>query len=274
MMSSESLLPATESQSATQMRDNTSSYCILKRRQFIQSMGFAGLAAPLTGIGAGEPQAAYPHPAAPSHRKIAVFSKTLQWTELEQMADMVAACDCDGLDLTVRPGGHIEPVAARDQLPHFAEVLRKVGREIVMLSTAIDSADDPYAEAILATAGSLGIKHYRTGYHAYDHDRSIETNLEDFAEKLSSMIPLNAANQIQACYQNHAGVRMGAPVWDLGVVLRRVESSWVGAQYDIRHAMVEGANAWSLGFDYVRPYINSFIFKDFHWQEEGGRGGP
>jgi len=241
------------------------------RRTFLRQAGLAALALPLAQPLA---RARQPDPAASGRRKIAVFSKTLQWTELDQMAEMVAECGFDGLDLTVRPGGHIEPARVREELPRFAEAMRKVGKEIVMLTTAIGTAEEPHAEAILGTAFQLGIRYYRTGYYRYNAAKNIEANLKEFTARLKGLAAINAQYRIKAGYQNHAGTGFGAPVWDLGQALRQVDSPWVGCQYDIRHAMVEGANAWTLGFDYVKPFINTFIFKDYHWERVDGRWKP
>jgi len=249
------------------------------RRTFLQQASLAGFALPLAGLSFPEQwqRTLSESPATPAaasqtgNRKIAVFSKALQWTELSQMADMVAEAGLDGLDLTVRPGGHVEPERVKDELPRYAEAMKKVGKEIVMLTTAINSADEPYTKDILATAGALGIGLYRMNWYAYDKQRSIEDNLVLYTEKLKGLAALNETHQIQAGYQNHSGASIGSPVWDLGLLLRQVNSPWVGSQYDIRHAVVEGANSWSLGFEYVKPYINSIAIKDFLWGQPKGK---
>lgn len=234
------------------------------RRTFLQQASLAGLALSLGTLPAAPAQTAAPA----GRRKIAIFSKTLQWAELDRMADMVAECGFDGLDLTVRPRGHVEPARVKDDLPRFAEAMKKVGKEIVMLTTAIGSADDPYAQDILETAGKLGIGFYRTTWYRYTKDKSIEDTLKESVEKLKGLARLNEAHGIKAGYQNHAGVSVGSPVWDLGMVLRQVNSPWIGCQYDIRHAMVEGGTSWTLGFDYLSSFMNTFIFKDYYWRKE------
>ena len=58
---------------------------------------------------------------------------------------------------------------------------------------------------------------------------------------------------------------------DLAMLLKAVDSPWVGNQYDIRHATVEGANSWPLGFEYISPHINTLVIKDFYWEKVGGK---
>jgi L-ribulose-5-phosphate 3-epimerase len=37
----------------------------------------------------------------------------------------------------------------------------------------------------------------------------------------------------------------------------------MGAQYDIRHATVEGGLSWQTGFNLIRPNIKTIVLKDF-----------
>lgn len=249
------------------------------RRSFLQKAGIAGLALPLSGFEfTGDATlsrrmlAAQPKdiPAA-GPAKIAVFSKSLQWTEVNQMADLVAEAGLDGVDLTVRPGGHVEPERVKDELPLVAEAMKKAGKEIVMITTAIGSAGEPYAKDIISTAGQLGIGYYRMNWLKYDSKRTIEENLALCKDKLEGLADLNKTHKIKAGYQNHAGASFGSPIWDLALILREIDSPWVGSQYDIRHAVVEGANSWPLGFDCISAHINSLAVKDFYWGKNNGK---
>ncbi len=251
------------------------------RRTFLQKAGLSGLIVPMAGWSFFEKQSRFDPflskdqsalkalPKQTKTRKICVFSKALQWTSIEQMAEMVAEAGFDGIDLTVRPGGHVEPDRVTDDLPMIDEAMKKAGKEIVMITTAIDNADEPVSETILNTAGKLGIQYYRMNWYKYDHSKSIDDNLKIYWQWMKGLSVLNQSNNIKAGYQNHAGLGVGAPVWDLAMLLRAVDSPWVGNQYDIRHATVEGANSWPLGFEYISPHINTLVIKDFLWSKDG-----
>ncbi|MEQ8684461.1 MAG: sugar phosphate isomerase/epimerase family protein [Imperialibacter sp.] len=252
------------------------------RRSFLQKAGLASLTLPLGGyqllkaapLPARQPQeklsVLQPFRTVGKH-KIGIFSKALQWTDLNQMADMVAESGFDGVDLTVRPGGHVEPERAKDDLPKYAEAMKKVGKEIVMITTAIDDADAPYTVEILETASKLGLGYYRMGWYKYDAQKSVADNLSFYAEKMKSLAELNKAYRIWGGYQNIAGANVGSPLWDLVQILQQVNSPWLGSQYDIRHAFVEGANSWPLGFDQLRPDIKTTVLKDFYWGKANGK---
>ena len=196
---------------------------------------------------------------------INIFSKNLQWLDYPSMASAVSEMGFDGIDLTVRPDGHVTPERVAEDLPRALEAIKKAGLNLQMITTAITSADDPFTEPILKTASSLGISYYRTGWIPYDEKVSIEDNLKNIQSRLSKLSLLNAKYGIRGQYQNHSGSNFGAPLWDLGTVLKGIDSPWMGSQYDILHATVEGANSWPLGLKLLKPYIGTMDIKDFRW---------
>lgn len=200
--------------------------------------------------------------------KISVFSKNLQWLDYTQMAKVAAEIGFDGIDLTVRPLGHVQPERVQEDLPRAVEAIRKAGLDVYMITTAITSVDEPYTERILQTANSLGITHYRMGWINYDDTKTIEENLEVFQRQMSKLAALNKKYNITGDYQNHSGMFFGAAIWDLHAVLKKVNSPWIGSQYDIWHANVEGANAWPINLKLLSPYIKTIDIKDFQWAKK------
>jgi hypothetical protein len=66
---------------------------------------------------------------------------------------------------------------------------------------------------------------------------------------------LNKKLNLIGCYQNHAGINVGASYWEINKILETVNPHYFGTQYDIRHAMVEGGNSWVNGFKLLYPNI-------------------
>jgi sugar phosphate isomerase/epimerase len=198
--------------------------------------------------------------------KISIFSKHLHWLDYAEMAKVAAAMGFDGVDLTVRPQGHVLPEKVEEDLPKAVAAVRKEGMDVYMITTSINDAADPFTERILKTASELGIRHYRTGYYMYDDKVSVDDNLARFKSQLSKLALLNKKYSISGEYQNHSGGQyFGAPVWDLYEVLKQINSPWIGSQYDINHATVEGANTWPVGLKLLKSFIKSIDIKDFLW---------
>src|SRR5438270_571865 len=101
--------------------------------------------------------------AAPPALKVAIFSKHLQFLTGEELATAAADLGFDGVDLTVRNGGHVEPARVAVDLPPLVTLIRKHGVEVPMITTDIVDADTPHAAEIMRAMATLGIGRYRWG---------------------------------------------------------------------------------------------------------------
>lgn len=255
------------------------------RRSFIEKslLTAAGVAAGINSIAApsskevrGSGSATCNGIKDPDAFKISIFSKHLQWLDYKGMAKALSDMGFDGADLTVRPGGHVLPEKVETDLPKAVEALDKEGKKVYMITTSVIDADDPLSERILKTASSLGIKHCRTGYMHYSDKTAVKDDLARIHKQLSKLAALNAKYSISGEYQNHSGnygqgIYFGAPIWDLAAALEKVNSPWLGSQYDVYHATVEGANAWTVGLRLISQYIRSADIKDFRWMTQDGK---
>src|SRR3954466_4703957 len=90
-----------------------------------------------------------PAAAATGKLKVAIFSKHLQFVQGEELAKTAAEIGFDGIDITVRKGGHVAPERVQQDLPGLVSIIRKHGLEVPMITTDIVDADTPHAEEIL-----------------------------------------------------------------------------------------------------------------------------
>ncbi|HEY5822869.1 MAG TPA: sugar phosphate isomerase/epimerase family protein [Cyclobacteriaceae bacterium] len=207
-------------------------------------------------------------PASSGIFSINIFSKNLHWLDYTAMAEAAASMGFDGIDLTVRPDGHVLPERVTEDLPKAVEAVKKAGLNVFMMTTAITKADDPLTEPILKTASALGISYYRMGWINYDEKKSIEDSLKDIQVQLSKLAALNKKYKIHAGYQNHQGTSFGAPIWDLAGAIKNLDPNYLGSQYDVLHANVEGANSWPLGLKLLRSHIRTMDIKDYRWAKK------
>src|SRR5262249_29628500 len=98
---------------------------VMSRRGFLAS---GAVAAGAFGLGQGRPVAAEPGEA--SRFPLIGFSKPFQKLDAEQTALLVATVGWDGIECPVRAKGQVEPERAADELPRFAEALRRKQRDI------------------------------------------------------------------------------------------------------------------------------------------------
>jgi len=239
----------------------------LTRRSFLGSaaLASAGLAA------AGKARSAGSRGRAATGRRVCVFTKHLQWFDYGTAAEIAAEIGFDGVDIPVRPGGHVLPERVAEDLPRAVEAFRGAGLDVPMITTAITGTDSPYAEEVIRTAAGLGIGYYRMGWLRYDDSLGIEKTLDSYRPRFRELAVMNAEYGVHGAYQNHAGVNVGAPVWDIWYLIRDLDPRWMGCQYDIRHATVEGGNSWRLGLRLIGRFVRTTVVKDFKWDFVDGK---
>jgi sugar phosphate isomerase/epimerase len=204
--------------------------------------------------------------------EFSVFSKCLQWLDYSGTAQITAEAGFDGVDLTVRRGGHVVPERVEEDLPKAVEAATKAGIHIRMIVTDITDPREARTQRVLQTAGRLGVRHYRLGSYRYKESGPITAQLDEIKPRLRDLAEMSRQYGIAATFQNHAGAAyVGAPLWDLHYLLRDLDPRWMGVQFDIRHAVVEGGLAWPVNLRLVAGAINTLAVKDFRWarQDDG-----
>lgn len=181
-----------------------------------------------------------------------LFSKHLQFLDFKEMSKVAAELGFDGLDLSVRPKGHVEPEQVETDLPKAVEAMANAGLLSIMMTTAITNGSDDVNKRILNTAADQGIQYYRMGYYSFEEGKSWKENLDAHRQDMEALAALNKDHGLHGAYQNHAGSRVGAYIPDIVYLLDGFDSKWAGCQYDIRHAMVEGGKAWPKGIECSR----------------------
>ena len=207
------------------------------------------------------------------HFTVCAFSKHFQWTDVKGAAETMKDLGYEGVDLTVRPAGHILPERAKDDLPKAAEVISKAGLKLAMITSDIVDTKTPHAESVLSTLRSLQVRHYRWGGFRYDLKRSIPDQLTEFKARVKDLAAMNKQYGVTAMYHTHSGVtQVGASMWDLYLLLKDFDADAVSANYDIGHATVEGGfGGWIHSSRLLLPYMRGVAVKDFKWtQNEKG----
>lgn len=206
--------------------------------------------------------------------KINIFSKHLQFLNYKDMAEVAREIGFDGIDLTVRPNGHVTPEKVEEDLPSAVDAMKKVGFSPLLMATAVEDADSALDKKVLETAASLGIKYYRMNWYRYNDKKTIPVFLDEYRNKIAGLSELNKKLGITGCYQNHAGRMVGASLFEVWEILQKADHQHMGVQYDIRHATLEGGLSWQTGFDLIQKNIKTIVLKDFIWEKNNGKWSP
>jgi sugar phosphate isomerase/epimerase len=202
--------------------------------------------------------------------KVAIFSKHLQFVEGEDLAAAAAGLGFDGVDITLRKSGHVEPATVARDLPPLVAAIRKHGLEVPMVTTDIADADTPFAEDMLKVCAALGIRHYRFGAFKWDAGKPYDAQLDAMQPRLAKLAALNVRYQMCAMYHTHSGVGVvGASIWDLWALMRDLDPKAVGVNFDVSHAVIEGGlGGWIDSFKITGDHLRGIAVKDFAWEKD------
>src|SRR5579872_600694 len=152
----------------------------MTRRDFVSGAALAGTMA----LGGGQAGAS------PKLPQLCLFSKHLPKLNYSELARTVKQIGFDGVDLTVRPEGHVLPGRVVEDLPRALETLRGAGLSVPMITTGLTSANDPAARPTIETAGRLGVPRFKLGYWNYRDQESIEARLADVRRDVAGLAAL------------------------------------------------------------------------------------
>jgi sugar phosphate isomerase/epimerase len=197
---------------------------------------------------------------------ICLFSKHLPAMDWKRLALAVKKLGFDGVDLTVRPGGHVLPERAAGDLPKAVEAIRAEGLKLPMITTALTSAGDPTAKPILSTTGKLSIPFFKPGYYRYSFV-DVRSELQKAMSDFRSLTEVSKQSGVQCGFHNHENY-IGAQLWDVAQTIDQLDPKWVGYYFDIRHAVAEGGGAgWKIALNLAAPRIKMIAIKDSYWEK-------
>lgn len=231
------------------------------RRDFARGLALAGTAALARGQ-AGTPQ---------NRPTLCLFSKHLPKLNYRELAHTLKQMGFDGVDLTVRPEGHVLPARVAEDLPRAAETIRAEGLALAMITTDLTSASDPAARPTLGTAGRLGVPFFKLGYWKYSEKTSIDARLAEVRRDASGLVALGVEHGVVAGYHNHSGMNVGAAVWDIRAVIGEMDARAIGYYFDPCHATAEGGEGgWRIALRMALSRVKMVAIKDFYWEKSAG----
>jgi len=207
--------------------------------------------------------------------QLVMFSKMLQEFSVAKAGEIIADLGFEGVDLTVRPGGHVRPENVTADLPPAVATLRDMGLSVPMITTAIVAAEEPQAEEIFRAAAECDIPQLKLGYWHYEGFGRLKAQLDAVRATLHGLQALAQKYGVQANIHLHSGNFLSANpavVWRL---LEGFDPQALGAYVDPGHMAVEGGYAgWKQGLDLLADRISLVAVKDFGWfreEDEAGR---
>jgi sugar phosphate isomerase/epimerase len=198
---------------------------------------------------------------------LCIFSKHLPELGYDELGRVSREMGFDGVDLTVRKGGHVLPAQAAADLPRAVEAIRGHKVSVPMITTEILDAAAAETRPILAAAAGSGVKFWKPGYWRYTEQEDPAVTLARVKSAMAKLGALSRELGLTAGFHNHSGNYVGAAgTWDVREILAGIDARDAAAYFDVCHATAEGGvYGWQLGMRLLGPRIKMVALKDFYW---------
>ena len=199
---------------------------------------------------------------------VCVYTEHFQSLPIPKVCEIFKEMGVEGLDLTVRPGGHIDPKDVRAELPEAVQAAKDHGLKIMMLTTGI-TAPDRHGEDILAMCQEHGINRIKMGYYRVGEFGTLASRLDEVRRQLDAVVKLAAKYQVRPCVHVHSGPTIPSNGFMLYQLIRDMDPKLIGAYLDSYHmTMTGGAGGWRQAIDLLSPWISLVALKNFEWQKQ------
>jgi sugar phosphate isomerase/epimerase len=198
-----------------------------------------------------------------------MFSKHLQELDVPAAGRAIKELGFDGVELTVRPGGHVEPERVAEDLPRAVEALRAIGLEVPAIVTDIKGREAPYAREVCATAARVGASALRNSAWPYRPIGHIREQVAAATGNARELEGLGRENGLRFCVHCHSGTYLTAHGALLAQIIAGTDPRYVAASFDLGHLTVEGGNGgWIQSIDLLQDRIGILAVKSFGWFSE------
>jgi L-ribulose-5-phosphate 3-epimerase len=195
-----------------------------------------------------------------------LFTDNLADLSIAEAVHAARKAGFDGLDLTLRPGGHVKPEDAERGLAEARKIADEAGMTIPMISTAVTDSDSPHAEAIFASAAHYGVRRIKLGYWPYEPFGTLARQIDEARARLGRLAGLGRKYHVLPCVHCHSGRLLAAGGFGTYLIVREFPPDEVGAYVDPMHMTIEGGvSGWEMGLDLLAPWVALVGVKNFRW---------
>jgi sugar phosphate isomerase/epimerase len=195
--------------------------------------------------------AAIPARAATPVPALCLFSGSVQGLEYSELPLIAKDLGFDGVDLTVRPGGHVEPRLSNVDLVRAIEEVRGPGLEVPVITTALTSPYDPTVLPVVAIAGHTQVTLFTAGFFRAQNP--------NYKRDIAGLISIGSHYGMAVALHNYTGEDAGETSWDAVDLVNGFDPKWSGLYFDPIHA---GAR-WETELRRNLPRLRSVALKDF-----------
>jgi L-ribulose-5-phosphate 3-epimerase len=199
-----------------------------------------------------------------------------------QLPEIIGSMGYDGMDLTVMPGGHVDPSRYMVDLDRAFQTFQDAGIELPMVTTSFTSPSQTYAYAILYVSAELGARFCRLGVWppplppgiSGDTTSGQLTNIRAamMRNDLAQFAATGTRCKITPLLANHAGSYPGRSIPEVEAMLTGIEPKAFGYCFDPVQAVIEAhsADAWEAALQAALPRLGAVALSDVALDQDPG----
>ncbi len=189
---------------------------------------------------------------------ICLQSACLKDIEYTDLADIIRQLGADGVDLTIMPGGHVEPRNSSVDLIRAIEVMQGQGLEVPIITTALTTPTDITARAVLALSGMSGVAMFQPGL--WPRVNAAVSPLAQARRELLGLAAVGREYRIVPALPNRPGSAVET-VAEALTVLQGVNARAGGICFDAAHAMMV-TGSWEAELRMAAPKLRAVSIRD------------
>jgi sugar phosphate isomerase/epimerase len=198
-----------------------------------------------------------------------MFTKHLQTMSIVEAGQTIKSLGFDGVELTVRPNGHIHPQNVRQELPRAVEDLRAIGLDTPALVVEIHNRQEEYSAVVCEMAGKVGATELRTSSHRYRPFGTIREQIAAARRDAKDLEALGKEFGVRLDIHCHSGDFLSGNGGILSTILDETDPQYVGVSLDVGHLTVEGGKSgWKQSLDLLSDRVGIVAVKSFGWFHE------
>ena len=198
-----------------------------------------------------------------------MFSKHLQTMSVAEAGKTIKTLGFDGVELTVRPGGHVLPDNVEQDLPRAVEELRAAGLETPAIVVEIHNRQQEFSEAVCRAASKVGARELRTSSHRYRGFGEIREQIAAARKDAKELEALGREHGVRLCIHCHSGDFLSGQGGILAMITDETDPRYVGVSLDVGHLTTEGGKSgWRQSIDLMKERVGIVAVKSFGWFHE------
>lgn len=183
--------------------------------------------------------------------------KAVEYTDLGDIARQLGA---EGMDLTVMPGGHVEPRNSSVDLVRALEVMQGQGLVVPMITTALIRPADYTARAVLALSGMTGVKLFRTGYWPSAESGAGEQAAGSVRRDVLGLAAVGREYNIAPVLHNRPS-QFGQTVREFNAAIAGLSPATAGLCFDPGNALL-ATGSWDNELKLALPRLRAVALRD------------